>query len=123
MFILYFLNYIDKLYVFLLALIVLLFLFCYEKIHAVSFRGYSNLSYKSFRFYSRCLDDLLNIYNSLVSDGMVNQIYPYELQLNKASISATETSFFDLHLFILNGFITTKIYGKLDNFDIVNFPT
>ena len=42
---------------------------------------------------------------------MVNQIYPPELQLNKANTSDTETPFLDLHLSISNGF------DKLDDFD------
>ena len=46
---------------------------------------------------SRYLDDLLNIDNPYF-EGMVNQIYPPELQLNKANISDTEAPFLDLHL-------------------------
>ena len=55
---------------------------------------------------------------------MVNQIYPSELQLNKANTSDTEVPFLDLHLSIFNGFISSKIYDKLDDFDfeIVIFP-
>ena len=53
---------------------------------------------------------------------MVNRIYHSELQLNKANVSDTETSFLDLHLSISDGFVTTKIYDKRDDFDIVNFP-
>ena len=55
---------------------------------------------------------------------MVNQIYPPELQLNKANTSDTEAPFLDLHLSILNGFVSSKIYDKRDDFDfdIVNFP-
>ena len=55
---------------------------------------------------------------------MVNQIYPPELQLNKAYTSDTEAPFLDLHLSISNGFVSSKIYDKLDDFDfdIVNFP-
>ena len=55
---------------------------------------------------------------------MVNQIYPSELQLNKASTSDTEAPFLDLHLSISNGFVSSKIYDKRDDFDfdIVNFP-
>ena len=56
---------------------------------------------------------------------MVNQIYPPELQLNKANTSDTETPFLDLHLSISNGFVSSKIYDKRDDFDfdmIVNFP-
>ena len=55
---------------------------------------------------------------------MVNQIYPPELQLNKANTSDTEAPFLDLHLPISNGFVSSKIYDKHDDFDfdIVNFP-
>ena len=66
---------------------------------------------------------LLNIDNSYF-DGMVEQIYPSELQLNKANSSGTEAPFLDLHLTISDGFVSSKIYGKRDDFDfdIVNFP-
>ena len=30
--------------------------------------------------------------------------------------------FLDLHLSIANGFVSSKIYDKPDDFDIVNFP-
>ena len=52
---------------------------------------------------------------------MVNRIYLPELQLNKAD---TEAPFLDLHLSISNGFVSSKIYDKHDDFDfdIVNFP-
>ena len=55
---------------------------------------------------------------------MVNQIYPPELQLNKANTSDTEALFFYLRLSISNGFASSKIYDKRDYFDsdIVNFP-
>ena len=55
---------------------------------------------------------------------MVSQIYPAELQLNKANTSDTEAPFLDLHLSILDGFVSSKIYDKRDDFDfdIVNFP-
>ena len=58
-------------------------------------------------------------------EGMVNQIYPPELQLNKANISDTEAPFLDLDLSVANGFVSSKIYDKRDNFDfdIVNFPS
>ena len=44
--------------------------------------------------------------------------------LNKANTSNTEDPFFDLHLYISNGFFSSKIYDKRDDFDfdIVNFP-
>ena len=55
---------------------------------------------------------------------MVNRIYPPELQLNKANTSDTKSPLLDLHLSISNGFVSSKIYDKRDDFDfdIVNFP-
>ena len=55
---------------------------------------------------------------------MVSQIYPSELQLNKANTSDTEAALLDLHLSISNDIVSTKIYDKRDYFDfeIVNFP-
>ena len=46
------------------------------------------------------------------------------MQLNKAKTSDTEAPFLDLHLSIFNGFVSSKIYDKRDDFDfdIVNFP-
>ena len=54
---------------------------------------------------------------------MVNHIYPSELQLEKTNVSDTEASFLDLHLYVLDGIVKTKIYDKRDDFDldIVNF--
>ena len=78
---------------------------------------------KAFKSTSRYLDDLPDIDN-LYLDGMVNQIYPPELQLNKADTSDTEAPFLDLHLSNSNSFASSKIYDKRDDFDfdIVNFP-
>ena len=55
---------------------------------------------------------------------MLSQIYPTELQLNKANTSDTEAPYLDLHLSILDGFFSSKIYEKRYDFylDIVNFP-
>ena len=49
---------------------------------------------------------------------MVSQIYPSELQLNKANASDTEAAFLDLHLSISNDIVSTKIYDKRDDFDL-----
>ena len=53
-------------------------------------------------------------------DNMVSQIYPSELQLNKANTSDTEAAFLDLLLSTANDIVSTK----RDDFDfeIVNFP-
>ena len=55
---------------------------------------------------------------------MISQIYPSELQLNKANTSDTEAAFLDLHLSISNNIVSTKIYDKRDDFDfeMVIFP-
>ena len=76
----------------------------------------------AFNTTSRYLDDILNI-NNVYFDNMVSQIYPSELQLNKANTSDTEAAFLDLHLSISNDIVSTKIYDKHDDFDfeIVNF--
>ena len=44
--------------------------------------------------------------------------------MNKANTSDTEAPFLDLHLSISNGFVSSKIYDKCDDFDfdIVKFP-
>ena len=78
---------------------------------------------KAFNSTSRYLDDLLNT-NNPYFEGIVNQIYPPELQLNKATTSDTEASFLDLHLSFSNGFVSSKLYDKRDDFDfdMVNFP-
>ena len=78
---------------------------------------------EAFNSTSRYLDDILNIDNPYF-EGMVNQMYPPELQLNKANTSDTETFFLDLHPSTSNGFVSSKIYDKRDDFDfvIVNFP-
>ena len=55
---------------------------------------------------------------------MVNRVYPHELQLNTANTSDTEAPLLDFHLSISNGFVSSKIYDKRDDFDfdIINFP-
>ena len=55
---------------------------------------------------------------------MVGQIYPTELQLNKANSSDTDAPFLDLNLSIKNGIVSSKEYDKWDdfNFEIVSFP-
>ena len=77
----------------------------------------------AFNTTSRYLDDILYI-NNVYFDNIVSQIYPSELQLNKANTSENETPFVDLHLSISNDIVSTIIYAKRDDFDfeIVNFP-
>jgi hypothetical protein len=69
----------------------------------------------------RYLDDLLNVDNNHIS-SLVNKIYPNELQLNKANTSGKKANIVDLNLSIENGYVTSKIYYKRDdfNFNIAN---
>ena len=108
------------------TLVADLFFICYERDFMTSLSDVKPAEIiEAFKSTSTYLDDLLNIDN-LYFEGMVNRIYPPELQLNKANTSDTEAPFLDLHLSISNGFVSSKlkIYDKRDvfDFDIVNFP-
>ena len=104
-------------------LVVDLFLFCYERDFMMSLSDDKQAIIDAFNTTSRYLDDILNI-NDVYFDTMASQIYPSELQRNKANTSDTEAAFLDLHLSINNDIVSTKIYDKRDDFDfeIVNFP-
>ena len=69
---------------------------------------------EAFNSTSRYLDDLFNIDNTFF-DSIVNHIYLSELQLNKANVSDIKASFLDLHLYISDGFVKTKIFDKRDD--------
>ena len=107
-----------------------LFLFCYERdFMSLSVKNQSEII-EAFSSTSRYLDDLLNIDNTYF-DGLISQIYyppppppPPQLQLNKANSSDTEAAFLNLHLSIVDGFVSCKICDKRDDFDfeIVKFP-
>ena len=104
-------------------LVAVLFLFCYERDFIISLYDDTQADViAAFNSMSRYLDDLLNIDNPYFEE-MVSQICPAELQLNKANSSDTEAPFLDLHLSILDGVVSSKIYDKRDDFyiDIVNF--
>ena len=71
-----------------------LFLFCYERDFMTSLSDVKQTEIiEAFKSTSRYLDDLLNIDNPYF-EGMVNRIYPPELQLNKANTSDTEAPIF-----------------------------
>ena len=53
----------------------------------------------AFNTTSRYLDDILNIDN-VYFDTMISQIYPSEIQLNKANTSCTKAAFLDLHFYL-----------------------
>ena len=69
---------------------------------------------EAFNSTSRYLDDLFNIDNPYF-EQMIGQIYPTELQLNKANCSDSEAPFLDLNFSITNGIVSSKIYDKQDD--------
>ena len=96
-------------------LVAYLFLFCYERDFMMSISDDKQADIiDAFNTTSRYLDDILN-FNNAYFDNMVSQIYPSELQLNKANTSDTEAAFLDLHLSISNDIVSTKIYYKRDD--------
>ena len=92
-------------------LVAVLFLFYYKREFMTSLSGDNQA-------------DIIEAFNStsLFSKEWSTKFIPTELQLNKANTSDTEAPFLDLHLFISNSFVSSKIYDKRDDFDIVNFP-
>ena len=85
-----------------------LFLFWYERNFMMSLSDDKQADViDAFNTTSRYLDDILHI-NSVYHDNMVGQIYPSELQLNKANTSGTDAAFLDLHLSISNDIVSTK---------------
>ena len=86
-----------------------LFLFCYERDFMLSLSDNNQTDFiEAFNSTSRYLDDLLNI-DYPYFEQMIGQIYPTELQLNKANSSDTEAPFLDLNLSITNGIVSSKI--------------
>ena len=70
-----------------------LFMFCYERVFMLSLSDNNQTeTIEAFSSTSRYFDDLLNIDNPYF-EQMEGQIYPTELQLNKANYSDTEAPF------------------------------
>ena len=105
------LTYLDKLWIFRWVRIAhRLWLICssfMKRFHAVSFWRKQSEVVEAFSSRSRYLDDLLNIDNNFF-DGLISQIYPLQLQLNKTKSSETEAPILALHLSILDRFISWK---------------
>ena len=99
----------------LIADLFLHYVYCYEKDFM------SNLQ-KSKRFdlidkfndTSRYLDDIFTI-DYLAFAEHITDIYPREIQLNKANTSDTETSFLDLNIKVIGSNIHTSVYDKRDD--------
>ena len=89
------------------------FLICYERDFMMSLSDDKQADIIGDRY----LDDILNSTN-VYFDNIVSQIYPSELQLNKANTSDTKAALLYLHLSISNDIVSTNIYDKRDDLDI-----
>ena len=86
-----------------------LFLFCYERDFMLSLSDNNQTDIiEALNYTSRYLHNLLNI-DTPYFEQMVGQIYPTELQLNRANSSDTEAPFLDFNLSITNGIVSSKI--------------
>ena len=79
--------------------------------------------FRQFNDTSRYLDDIFTI-DKPEFEKHIPDIYPKELQLNKANASDKETSFLDLYIKDIGSDVHTSVYDKRDDFwfPIVNFP-
>ena len=106
-------------------LIADLFLYCYERDFMSNFKKSKRFDLiDKFNDTSRYLDDIFTIDNNPAFSAHIPDIYPRELQLNKANTSDTETSFLDLNIKVIGSNIHTSVYDKCDDFGfpILNFP-
>ena len=88
-----------------------LFFVCYERYFMLSLTITKLMLLTHFNSGSRYLDDLHNIDNPYFKQ-MESQIYPNELQLNKAKSFNTESSFMDVDFSTANGIVSSIIYDK-----------
>ena len=87
-----------------------LFLFCYERDFMMSLSDYKQAdAIDVFNTTSRYLDGISNI-NNVYFNNMVSQIYPSELQLDKAYTSNTNSACLDLNLSISKVIVSNKLY-------------
>ena len=85
-------------------------LFCYEKDFMLSLSDNTQADViEAFNSASIYLDDLLNIDNHYF-EQMAGQIFPTEIQLNKANSFDTQTPLMDLDVSIANCIVSSKVY-------------
>ena len=105
-------------------LIADLFLFCYDRDFMSNLSNWKQYDLiEMFNDTTRYLDDIFTIDNPEF-DKHIPDIYPTELQLNKANASDKETSFLDLNIKVIGGDVHTSVYDKRDDFGfpIVDLP-
>ena len=94
-------------------LIADLFLSCYKRDFMSNLQKSDFID--KFNDISQYLDDIFTIDNPAFAE-YIPDIYPRELQLNKANTSDKETSFLDLNIKVIGNNNHTSVYDKRDDF-------
>ena len=104
-------------------LIAGLFLYCYERDFMSDLcKSKRHDLIDMFNDTSRYLNDIFTIDNTEFVK-YIPDIYPAELQLNKANTLDKETSFLGLNIKVIGSDINTSVYDKRDDFGFpINFP-
>ena len=91
-----------------------LFLFCYERGFMPSLHKYKQYDLIDiFNDTSRYLDYIFTI-NNPEFEKHIPDVYPTELQLNKANTSDKEMSFLDLNTKVIGSDLHTNVFDKRD---------
>ena len=93
-----------------------LFLFHYESSWLNNIKKNNNILARKFGQIYRYIDDLLALNDGHSFEDFHHEIYPDELQLNKENVDYTSTNFLDLHINIVDGIFTTRLFDKRDHF-------
>ena len=72
----------------------------------------------------RYLDDLLGLDDNGLFHNVNNLIYPPELTLSRTDKDGTQADYLDLNIGISDGFFTSKLFDKRNdfNFKVINYP-
>ena len=101
-----------------------LFLFCYERDFMKDLSSDNQADViKAFNSASQYLDNL-HILTTLILKEWSTKFIHLNCNLIKPILQISRPPFLDLHMSISNGFVSSKIYDKRDDFDfhILNFP-
>ena len=98
-----------------------LFLFCYERDFMSNLHKSKRYDIKDmFNDTSRYLDDIFTISNPEF-EKHIPDIYPTEIQLNKANTSDKETSFLYLNMKVIGSDAHTSVYDKRNDLKSSDF--
>ena len=76
--------------------------------------GVNSSAHVLMEYTSGVLYNILNI-NNVYFDNMVSQVYPSDLQLNKANTYNAEAAYLDIYFSISNDIVSNKMYNKRDD--------